>query len=539
MDADENGSTIRYETELGNRPIHAALANKAPSDLIQMLLEADSQLSGDEPDADSDIFAYYKGLLPIQMACLNGASTATVSLLLDKDVNNLTLLQKYNGALREEENAHDDVVSTRPYTFQTLRQSISLGSLKQKIALHFAISHSSDEVIRLFLHCGRITEDDRIISHLDKKGRCALHLACYVNAPTDIICGLLNLDTNKHTIHLRDNLGMRPIQYACCHQDARKEVVEHLLNAERKYKTMHRNKRVSESDPQSDRGSRTTPSQSGRQSGPGSRPPLWHAVTAGASAEVLTVLMGEESFSLKRFDSKAAKRDLSNMIKDHLPMQRSLNRKLSDRAHFSRLTLRLSINVLALILFYFTTESLAKGTVTDQQISYLWFCSVSFVATEFFQMVSQSLRVYILEIWNFYEITNISFLIASTWILAENKDTCSSVPCALPERSKHIMAITAVLLVFNVIFFLRSVFLPFALFATGLVNILITLIPFFCVSVLMLLAFTELYRLGTNFGIGNFDIAEGSAHYMCADPNSFQDCFLVVLQGKCTRFRWR
>ncbi len=58
---------------------------------------------------------------------------------------------------------------------------------------------------------------------------------------------------------------------------------------------------------------------------------------------------------------------------------------------------------------------------------------------------------------------------------------------------------TCLLLLLNILSFLRSTLYPFALFATGLLTIVKVLLPFITVSSLLLIGFTVTYRIRTNF----------------------------------------
>jgi hypothetical protein len=152
---------------------------------------------------------------------------------------------------------------------------------------------------------------------------------------------------------------------------------------------------------------------------------------------------------------------------------------------------------------------------------------VIFALNEFSQMIGQTLRGYFLDLWNWYELTMISLLSFSIWTMEAKKVDCM---CQMIEpHQRDVIMVTGILLVMNIIFSLRSLFLPFALFATGLVNIALTLVPFFIVSMLVLAAFAQAYRVDVNFQSPSDGWGEDSMHGQCLD--SFGACFLAVLQG--------
>ena len=195
-----------------------------------------------------------------------------------------------------------------------------------------------------------------------------------------------------------------------------------------------------------------------------------------------------------------------------------------------RMNLKLMTNFVALIIFYLSVEKLSYG-VTDYGVMVtLWGCVGVFGATEMIQVKNQSLRSYLIDPWNWYEMSMIGLLSLSIWTIQANEGSCTTdvTPCVLKQSGfVPIITISSVLLVSNVILSLRTTFLPFALFATGIINILLTLVPFFSTSVLILIAFAQKYRIDVNFS--NDTSEEGSIHDNC--QGTFWTCILAVLQG--------
>lgn len=308
--ADKEGHSVRYETDQGCRPIHAALKKKASTDVIQLLLEEDTRLSMDLSDVQSDVYCYCLGLLPLHIACLSGAPRATISLLLDKDVGGQTLTMAASGV--------NLGAPSSPKI--SLRTSVARGSLQQKIALHLALAHSSDDTIRLLLNRAEILgESDDSIFRKDAKDRYALHMACINNVSPDIIATLLKIDSEKQTVVMSDRNGMKPIHYACEQKHAKKKSIALLLNAEKKYYALHSAEAISSTD----RFSKTNS-------------PFWFACTSGAPTDVIELLMSQQNFNLKGFERRSMKNDLADCIKENPPLQILLNNRLANRPNAVR-----------------------------------------------------------------------------------------------------------------------------------------------------------------------------------------------------------
>lgn len=331
-DADEGGNSIRSETYDGMRPIHAALSAKASPEVIEMLIELDSQVSESEVDERADIFASYKGLLPIHMACFNGSSQKTVAMLIDKDVGGNTLMAPAQPDhniihLHDELPRESNLMTSK---LQSESSFVGVLHMKNKLAFHLAIEFSSDEVIRLFLN--RIeTESDshRFLTRLDGNRRCALHLACIKNSSEFVVKMLLKLDAGKETVRYIDKYDLTPLQYACEHSDAKRKTIEYLLEAEESHQQNER-KRVQVLH---------IPESSGKAPPRGKtslngKSPLWHASKAQAPYDVLDLLMSQPDFSLCDFDRQSMKNDLADNIQKYPILQKRVNEKMATRLNF-------------------------------------------------------------------------------------------------------------------------------------------------------------------------------------------------------------
>jgi hypothetical protein len=223
---------------------------------------------------------------------------STVSILLDKDVEGTTLIEK----------ASD----------RRSKSSQSLESRQKKPALHIAILYSPDDVIRLFLNRLELEGDssDSILC-ADKEGRCALHLACIRNVSPHIIRMMLKIDREKVSVRKFDEHGLRPIHYACNHIDARRKTIQYLLEAEKMLCTL--NVKQDKLD---------APNSSNVNS------PFWYACRAQAPSDVLELLMSYPGFSLRDFDRVSMRHDLADNIKKNPALQRKINEKMARRFNF-------------------------------------------------------------------------------------------------------------------------------------------------------------------------------------------------------------
>lgn len=505
LDADGKFKSIRATNDISCRPIHSALKKRLSAQTISLLLEADANLYAGEDDEFADIYSKFRGLLPIHIACLTGASRDVVSLLLDKDISGKTLVARAEGSITKNAGIH-----------LSLRESIRKGSTEGKIPVHLAIARRSVETIKLLLKRAEIEgESDESIYLQDKRGRVALHMACINNISHEVVKLLINIDKEKVNVGRIDSYGKLPIHYACDHKDAQKKSVSLLLHAEREREEieMTDNNNANHSRSISD-----------------GKSPIWYAVKAGAPADVLETLMKEDGFCLEGFDRRAMRKDLAEVIKDKTSLQKLLNKRLAIRRNNVRINLRFVADLGSLICFYIAIEQYAVDERSDVIINFLWFFVSIFILNELEQIRIESLKVYLLELSNWYEMTMIALLSLSvtilfSWEICDSNNGNESI-CT---HSSILFTATGILLVVNVVKTLQGFFLPFALFGSGLYNIFKTLTPFLTVSLLILVAFTNSYRIAVNFADENTTWDPETTHGQCVE--SFSSCFLTVLQG--------
>ena len=186
LDADKKGQTIRARTKAGRMPLHVALLNRVSSEVIELLLEADTTVIGDSSSrgllltGENSLYQWDHGMLPLHMACLGGRDTRTVKLLLDRDTRGRTLFQQLKGPQKNENSgmgsrlpaAMNGVRDHNPMkkrntmenerTAKSRFLSIDSQYLSGCRALHLSLLRKSAETSRLLL------QTEKNISHIQK-----------------------------------------------------------------------------------------------------------------------------------------------------------------------------------------------------------------------------------------------------------------------------------------------------------------------------------------------------------------------------------
>ncbi len=93
LDADKIGVTVRAKTAVGRLPLHIALFDSMPYDIIEMLLDAEHD-SGSSDLKPEGIYQWDHGMLPIHIACLNGLDSEILKLLVHRDASGESLFAK-------------------------------------------------------------------------------------------------------------------------------------------------------------------------------------------------------------------------------------------------------------------------------------------------------------------------------------------------------------------------------------------------------------------------------------------------------------
>jgi len=548
LDADIDGWTAITKTKYGQLPLHIAIQKKLPVHTVKMLIDADSKLQSTEK---YDVYQPAGGKLPIHIACWNNSASDIIEMLLEKDKNNTTIDETTSGAptgeygrtMALEQNiapAHLDLAQA------VIAQNEHSCAQDGVVPLHLAMCHGSTVVISLLLQKEVEKKDSdqlriRTMQRKDEKGRTPLHIACKYGVDSRIIRLLLELDPLKETTQFDDDLGFRPMHYACemiCGENINAEVIKILCDAEEQCikKKSKRSTHIpgipimSQSYLALNTGATNEASlydstgqcienmlkvcscSKKRSTHTGdnerNRTPLFLAVKSGAPTEVINRLLRPENFTLIGFDDPAMT-DLADIVKDCRVIQDRVIDKMVDRVHFSIIILELYANVIVIASFMIGLQKLldpdTHGRITWTEPSLLAFCAILFMLREILQITSVGTD-YIGDFWSWYELIGIILLLCTASHMLEKVDNQDL------ELNRYLLSWTSCLLLVNVIFFLRSTFLPFARFVGGLLIIVKCLMPFIIVSYLLSLIF-----------INSFWI-----HGICGNSQTFKNCSQIL-----------
>jgi len=478
LEVDQSARIVRTETVTGRLPLHLAVAMKQSPNTIGLLLDKDSSLNDDE----LDIYHPYNGKLPLHIACWNDSKAETVQLLLNKDKSCQTI---------------DTVVDKKDWASE---RGLSKSQDQEQcgtLALHLAMKHGTADVIRHLLQKEKSRQTGQNVIGLmntvlfrDESGQFPLHIACANNVNPSIVQMLLKLDPTRETLQNfdRNDQKFSPIHSLCENKDAKADTLKLLLDAEqycvdkvKKFK-------------------RATSTVDVRK-----RSPLYLAVRANAG-DILETLLHPDNFYLKGFNG-AATNALAKVINKNRGLQEHVIQKLSERTFFTVLCVEFYANAFALAFFLDGSERLLRGTVSYTHPIVISACVGIFIIRELAQIKSQYAQ-YISDVWSWLENACIVLLSLTAKHMFEeigNKE---------PIVKRNLLIATGAFLIVQCTSFLRSTFLPFARFVGGLLLIFNTLIPFFIVSLLLLLAFAYAFRVWGQ-----------------ADCHSLGRCYYAVLQG--------
>ncbi len=297
---------------------------------------------------------------------------------------------------------------------------------------------------------------------------------CFKNHESDIVKLLLDLDPSRVTTTLMDKTGKTPLHHACSHKDARKEVIQMLLDAETKFRRS-----------ESKHSAKTSILSTSVLCNQGKNP-LAYATKAEASNSVLELLLQPKYFEVSALDETVEK-ELAKRIASDANLQKAIVLTLSMREAFAVLMLQLIVYCVTSISFFVETEAFYLNKCPTKLTGVLWLCTAFFILREIIQLISEKSN-YFLDVINFFEICNVVTLIMATYRMNNHDLDDTDVV------TEYLLMAASALLILNLIFFLRSTFLPFSRFAQGLIVIFGTLIPFFVVSILLLMIFAYWFR---------------------------------------------
>ena len=525
LENDVKGKSLSTTTAAGRMPLHMAVERKLPAESIRCLLELNLRdqfnqevssgsielgLNGDEQKYSRTRKALYHrfdDLLPLHIACLNNSSPQTIQILLDSDYKNRTVFDKidksswYIDLLDEDDRKSFNVRKDNDDKGSTVGND--QGDKRGTVALHLAAVHSNKDVIDLLLHKEKLSKDSK--HHLtssvqlqDKLGKSPLHIACESkNANPAVIQQLLDADNSNRTIHMKDKKEYKAIHYTCDRDDANHEILCLLLKAEESY--LESFSKESRSKPVK----RMTKTCDDRY-----RSPLYLAVQSEADDKILETLMQPKDFYLKGFDHRLVT-VLANRSVKNTKLQDLIIEKMTERCYFNLLFLDVYANACALWFFLRGSEKMLTQTSRKVDPYMLMFCLCVFIFRTIIQIKSEPSH-FVADPWNWCQVLYIVLLAKSVESMLENIGKTEM------DFNRDLLIITCSLLIAQFTFFLKATFLPFARFVGGLLTIFNTLIPFFIVSALLLLAFT--------FG---FRMSEGSD----ADCDTLLKCYFWTLQS--------
>ncbi len=404
---------------------------------------------------------------------------------MEYDTENSTIDEE---VLKEEANA----------TSQTAMQDLS-----GMIPLHLALKHSDSKVVALLLQKEKMkTRSNRYESTIfkrDKKQRLPLHIATQSFTDLSIVEELLAIDVKKETTRALDSEWCTPLHYACDRIDNAGKLVALLLKSEQRYLsilkaeegTIPQLKDWAPSDfPQ---GTSNSPSyeslflwpfkNTARCLDKTKKSPLFHAVKNDADGDTIAELLRPENFFLKKFESLVD--ELAGIIQKsgNKKMQGYLIDELSNRCYFCLMLFDITFHTIALGTFFYSSERLIEGKISYGEIIVLWICIGFGVMRELARFRSQH-SSYFLDFCKLHIICLRSFLCHHDDIYLTYykfyEGSWSEVTCLILlgyanvhfinsidvdaedlQIDRPVLTAAGAFLVVNLVFFLRTTFLPF------------------------------------------------------------------------------
>jgi hypothetical protein len=208
------------------------------------------------------------------------------------------------------------------------------------------------------------------------------------------------------------------------------------------------------------------------------------------------VLEDEDEFAdMKMYDVSAKIVPyLAKKIPKKLHLQKLMTEKGCHTIPTAVLMLDFYSCVLLIISFCLSTTYYLNGNTNDATpLLYVLFLIVlHMVFRELFQMFSGGMG-WFLDMWNYLDTASIFFpLWCMVKMYTDDVDSTFSVAAVLGTA----------MVWFNALAFLQTTFLHFSIFVSGLISIITDLIPFLTVSVVLLIAFGEMYHV-ENLGNGS------------------------------------
>jgi ankyrin repeat protein len=507
---DTNIMAVREKSSSGRIPLHFAIQKRLPTEVIAALLKADSSISdgsGMYDGQEQDIFQLFQGHYPLLIACVNGSPVEIVEMLLTKDVDdiivNYTVPRRNHDAVQCEPGNSEDSTSRRSLLPAISERNAQFEGLK---AFHLALKSGSADNTRLLLQKEKeirtkyegSSEDINTLK--DNEGKTPLHIACKECAEPDIIQILLELDPDRTSLTCTDDYGNTALHYACDNLNAHPGVIKMLLEADyNKYLNADITMACKIRNNQHEI-------------------PLSVAIKANAPDNAIVQLLLPHYFSLDGLNNGIMNK-LGTRINGNVDLQRKINKLLCKHKVFFVLYLEAACYIITTVLFSYTTHSvIIKNNGLTAHYPVLCICAFYFGFRELHQFITEG-PLYLTRLKEWTQITIVGLLVTSLVRIGsdshinDDEDRLNNLPLYM---------ITTFAVMFDFIFFLRTLSLPFANFIGGVILIAKKLVPFLIVSVVMTLGFVHASYLTAHMNKGNPTLDPTLA--LCTHEMNFDNC---------------
>jgi hypothetical protein len=377
------------------------------------------------------------------------------------------------------------IVDTALYDWIPLIYAIAYGAKPDVTKAMIPLKEDFDSLAPL--------QEHNFLEEVDVYNRTPLHWTVFYDAPLATIIALKE-KTPSRALDTEDDLDMRPFELAIS-EGAAMEIVEALLpDSIPDFETVEMN------IIRSFIYKKTKPSRRRTQK-EGADEFEDHNVRA-----INKALEKEDEFAdMKRYD--ASPKCIPYLAKQ-LAEKKSLQNLLIAKSCHTIPTFIMMLDFYAciMLLWSFRESSMHYLSGEEPSVSSLtWVHVLLFTASfmsfrELCQMCIGGMD-WFLNLWNYFDVSTCILTIWCGLKMLAN-DTGSNFPTLVIWTTAFVWA--------NALFFMRKTFLRFAIFVSGLISIIHDLIPFLVVSLLLLVAFGELYMVDSitngecvNQGMGN------------------------------------
>jgi hypothetical protein len=436
-------------------------------------------------------------------------SQDVVKLLLEKDLDGIQLKLESTQPLSSYYQYTEEEKFINLKRGPGSHRSIRAFAYKGMRPIHLALSIGATNICELLLQ----EEDDKgpfrspsLLAESECK-RYPLHIACMENLEESLI---RRVHCTK-VANLKDSDGLTPLHYACDHEDAQISIIKMLIDAQDEETMKESNTNL-----------------------------LLIAVKAGASDVVLETLLQPQFCHLKDF-SESLIQDLGLRVKNNVALQRRVNHKLSDRLPLSLLLYDLCVKFLSFVCFVTWSNSLVNGFGNSnyEATGYITFnllcVSLSYlILREITAIISHRVVGYFVRYERLMQLLTICLMIYSLHHLhnqREERGEQEESAVSLDPFETYVLIFTVLFQTLIIIISLRSTFLPLAKFAGALKEIFYRLIPFFVVSIFVLVTFTFVYRMRLTVKIYTDDKPKDEDSEMinnCDSKETFLRCFYFM-----------